>query len=87
MWFWKKDENRGNIISGDDGPHVTLKMFTDLLQQQELLKVKIEILQTNMDNLRGQFNRKLKGLKTEDITEEEKAKTETLINGNLVGIG
>jgi len=42
------------------------KKITDLATLVEELKVKFRVLETNYDNLRGNFNRKLAGLKKEE---------------------
>jgi len=47
------------------------KKNTELLSELEELKVKFNILRTDMDNLRGNFNRKLNKIKQEDLAEEE----------------
>lgn len=43
-----------------------VKRFTQLMGEIEEVKVKFKILETNYDNLRGQFNRKLKPLAKEE---------------------
>ena len=43
------------------------KKITDLATLVEELKVKFRVLETNYDNLRGNFNRKLAGLKKEEV--------------------
>lgn len=44
---------------------------TTLLLEVDTLKSKIKQLETDCDNLRGQFNKKLRGIKKEEEKEED----------------
>jgi len=70
--FWKKKEVNSTEYE------TILKKISDTRHEIELVKGQLAALQTNYDNLRGQFNRKLKGLAKE---EEEGTKTEYLNTG------
>ena len=55
------------------------KKNTEIFSELEELKVKIKVLETDINNLRGNFNRKLTKLKKEDM-EEKKEETQTINN-------
>lgn len=78
MNFWRKKKDDYHITSEEF--EYTSKRITELLSRIEELQVKFKILETNYDNLRGQFNRKLSGIKKEEIPEE----TKDLYNGMLL---
>ena len=59
-----------------------VKRIIELNGFYEQLKTKIEILNTNYDNLRGNFNRKLSGIKL-----EEEKKTENINSDGTVYLG
>jgi cell division protein FtsB len=46
------------------------KRITELVTEIETLRTKFKILETNYDNLRGNFNRKLAGIKKDEKAEE-----------------
>lgn len=66
MSFWKKQP-----VNSDEYEKLS-KKITDLSSEVEELTAKIRIITSDVSNLRGQFNRKLTGLKKEEVSEEEK---------------
>lgn len=65
MSFWKRNE----INSAEF--EALSKKITECNSTIEDLRLKFKILETNYDNLRGQFNRKLSGIKKEEEPEEK----------------
>lgn len=83
--FWKKNED----LNSDEYEKLT-KRIIELSAKFEELENKFKILGTNYDNLRGNFNRKLSGIKKEDPSEADE-ETKTInkpilldINGNFI---
>jgi len=70
--FWRKtpDTNKNTMVS--DEYRKCLDRFAEINSDVALLKAEIKILQTECDNLRGNFNRKLKALVPEEKKQEEK---------------
>lgn len=64
--FWRRNENPINSKEYE----FLYKRIVELSAEVEELKNKYKILETNYDNLRGNFNRKLQGLKKEEVLEE-----------------
>lgn len=82
MSFWKKlKSNENGYINSAEYDRV-YKRIVELSAAIEELKNKIAILNTNYDNLRGNFNRKLSGLK-EVKEEQEKEETENNIKASV----
>lgn len=67
MAFWNKKHNE--TLNSAEFESCTKKII-ELNAKFEELSVKYKMLETNYDNLRGMFNRKLNKLKKEDIEEE-----------------
>lgn len=65
--FWK---NERKFINSAEYETIS-KKIVELNERVEILSHKLSVLQTSMDNLRGNFNRKLKGLKKDEQEEEE----------------
>jgi len=72
--FWSK-KNEITSIEYEKLSKRVIELFSEL----EDIKVQVKILGTNYDNLRGNFNRKLAGVKKEEETE----KTEKDINKSV----
>jgi len=72
--FWAK-----NKLNSDEYEKLS-KKIVDLYTIIEELSSKIRIVQSDNANLRGQFNRKLLGMKKEDAVEEQKTETESINN-------
>jgi chromosome segregation ATPase len=75
MLFWKNDRRNNreahiNSIEYD----FCLKRISELNSSIEAFKSKISLIESDVANLRGKFNQRLKGLKEEEIKVEEKAK-------------
>jgi len=78
MSFWnKKNETQLNSAEYES----LAKKLVEVSTRIEELENKFKILTTNYDNLRGNFNRKLRGLKAEEEPEEE---TETNKNPDIL---
>lgn len=79
MWFKKTNENK---ITSEEYEKL-LKRIIEISGSLQELHNKFKILETNYDNLRGNFNRKLSGIKKseEEITEE---KSETNIKPQVL---
>jgi len=58
--FWKKTQ-----INSDEYEKLH-KKITELVGLIDELKINVTMLQTDCSNLRGQFNRKLQGIKKEE---------------------
>lgn len=82
MSFWNKTAKDDKKVLNSDEYERTSKRIIELHSRVEELQNKIAVLQTNYDNLRGQFNRKLSGLKEED-KKEELAESETNIKKSI----
>lgn len=67
MSFWRK--NKDEHLNSNEYESISKKV-TELFTELEELKIKFKILETNYDNLRGNFNRKLTGIKKEEETEK-----------------
>lgn len=63
MSFWKKGTEE--FLTSKEFDTLSRKI-TELSSEVEDLKIKFRFMNTNYDNLRGQFNRKLSGLKKEE---------------------
>jgi len=59
--------------------------FTELDSKLIILETSLKAMQTDMDNLRGRFNQRLKGLKVEEENAEKKI--ETINNNEFVAFG
>lgn len=74
MSFW----NRNNEKHLNSAEYESIaKKLVEISSRVEELENKFKILGTNYDNLRGQFNRKLSGLKKEEEVGQEEEKTES----------
>lgn len=73
MLFWKKKNETNNTREKafrSDEYEFCLKRIAELNTKVESIEAKYKALQTDVDNLRGNFNRKLKGIKEEEKKEE-----------------
>jgi len=84
MWFKKNDTSK-NAVNSDEYERLA-KRITELAAECGICKAACKLLETDVDNLRGKFNRKLKGLEQEEKV-EPKEEEEKFINGGFVGIG
>jgi archaellum component FlaC len=76
--FWTK-QTKNLTLNSDEYERVN-KRIIELRHEIEELAIKYKILETNYNNLRGNFNRKLNKLKEEEEPEE----TEKDINNQSV---
>lgn len=82
MWPFKNDNSNKNPLNSDEYGDC-LKRIVKISTEHELLKAVVEAQSLKLDNLRGNFSRKLKGIKED----EEKEKTETINNGEFLPFG
>ena len=83
--FWRKNENTSkNPINSDEYERLA-KRISDLDSSMRTFKTNIEMFETDLANLRGKFNQRLKGLAPEEKPQE--IKTETINKDEFVGIG
>lgn len=84
MWFWKNknDNTSKNVVSSAEYERLVRKLI-DANAEIEVLKASLKVLQTDVDNLRGNFNRKLKGIEKE----EKETETKDLSNPASIYLG
>jgi len=68
--FWRK-KDEGQKIESEEYRRLAAKL-ADIEASVSGYKAEVRLLQSDCDNLRGQFNRKLKGLAAEEKKEEAK---------------
>jgi len=71
--FWKRktDNTNENALYSSEYAKL-INRIAEVDSAIRLLETKFKILETNYDNLRGNFNRKLRGLYNEEQKEEQK---------------
>ena len=89
--FWKRKNDAQiqdkNVIGSDEYGKLVHRL-SEIDAKLKLFESVIEIFKTNLDDLRGKFNRKLKGLEKEEKKQESQMdETETINNGGYVGFG
>jgi len=84
MWFQKNKEKQ--FLTSYEFESLS-KKFIELYSEVENLKIKIKILETNTDNLRGNFNTKLRRIKKEELEEEPTDPKETINNPVILPYG
>jgi len=67
-----KTNDSGKTAISTEEYEKCLKRFIEIDSRIGILENKFKLLQTDYENLRGNFNRKLKGLKEEEQKEETK---------------
>jgi len=87
--FWKKenetDSGNKKCINSDEYEKL-IRRISEEAARISHLENDFKILSTNVDNLRGNFNRKLSGIaKNEEQTKQQE--TESFINSNEVPFG
>lgn len=82
--FWKHDTSK-NVINSTEYEDC-LRRIIKINSETEILKANLEAYKLQLDNLRGNFSRKLKGMKEEEEKPEEK-KIETINNQEFVAFG
>lgn len=63
--FWRKNNDQQSYES-------ITNRIADFVVENRVLSQKVASIQTEIDELRGRFNRKLKGLQAEEVKEEPK---------------
>lgn len=82
--FWSKHENSNKNDINSAEYDRCLKRISELNARIDVLNAEIEILKTGLANLRGQFNRKLSGIRIEEQKQEE---PKDINNGELIPLG
>jgi len=77
--FWLKKEK--SVVNSREYESLCKKLI-EISTHIEEIELKLKILSTNYDNLRGQFNRKLTGLKTEEEKKTENINTPVILPHN-----
>jgi len=71
MW-WNKTDNPSKNSMGSDEYERLLKRIIEVDSRTRIFETEIKLMQTNLDNLRGKFNQRLKAIKESETTEETK---------------
>lgn len=79
LFFKKRNENTSQNLTNSDEYGKVLRRFAEISTDVELCKTQIKVLQTDVDNLRGKFNRKLKGLEKEEEEKEKNINTDNTL--------
>jgi len=86
MWGFKTNESsKKDINLLRDELASCFSRISKLNTQVQLLETNVEAQGLKLDTLRGNFSRKLKGLKEEEISEEKK--TETIKSDEYIAFG
>jgi len=88
MWWFnngKKLETPNKEIINSREYDNLFKRFSEVYAELSLLKTDVKNFGTELDNLRGKFNRKLKGLEQEEKKVEEEQKT--INTGEYIAFG
>lgn len=90
--FWGKRKNEPPVestnpkpIHSDEYEFISKRIIT-LETEIKSLKAAVDIIQTGLDNLRGNFNRKLKGIAAAEQA-EQKQETENIKEGEPLPFG
>lgn len=86
--FWKsKDDNiRKEHLNSDEYERL-LKRLLDIVTEVKSNQAQLELLKSDLANLRGNFNRKLAGIVKEEQAKEKPAETESFNNSNELYFG
>jgi len=77
MSWWKNDRtNQDKDTLRSNEYDKCLTKFAELFAETKTLALDIKLLRTDLDNLRGNFSRKLRGLKTEEEQKKEEEKVD-----------
>jgi len=88
VWLWGKNDPNKNTISSGEYEEL-LKRIIKLNGEIETLKAYLEAYKLQLDNLRGNFSRKLKAMAEEEkgAEKEEESKNESFNNNGYVAFG
>jgi len=84
LFNFKNDSSKNHINSHEY--EILFKRISELSSDIQACKTNFNILETDISNLRGKFNQRLKGLIAEE-PEKKKEESETINNGDLVAFG
>lgn len=85
--FWRKNDNRDKNIMDSDSYERIIKRIAELTSRIDIFETKFKLLQTDVENLRGNFNRKLSGIAKEIQESTPKTETESFNNSYDVPFG
>ena len=87
MWGFRKnnDNSNKNFIHSEEYEKI-VKRIIEVYSKNEILENKFKLLETDVANLHGNFNNRLKAIKEREKPEEEKA-TETFNKDDYVPFG
>lgn len=85
MSFWSNDSSKKSMDSQEYDRLV--KRISDGDAKIRILETDIQMLRTDIANLRGKFNAKLKGIKEQELLEEKKVEIENNINDQFIPFG
>lgn len=86
--FWKKkDDNLHKEHLNSDEYERLLKRLLDITTEVKSCQAELKLLQSDLANLRGNFNRKLAGIAKEESAKEKPQEEEKFINSNDVYFG
>jgi len=84
-WFSKKEQDDSSKKSLNSYEYEqVLKRISELYSRVSVFETSIEVLKTDISNLRGKFNQRLKGLAEAEKKEDEKV---SFNNDGLVAFG
>jgi len=90
LFKWKNErpDQNAKTLRSDEYDSI-LKRIAEINSAVSVLETKHQSLKTDVDNLRGRFNQRLKGFKEEEKAEEkpEEKKNEIINKDEFVGIG
>lgn len=80
MSFWKRHKEKEKEFLNSNEFETLSKKITNLSNEIDNISHKIKLLQQDQDNLRGNFNRKLKGIAEEEKKNENPLTTSKSLN-------
>lgn len=83
--FGKANNSNANAVNSSEYERLSIRI-ADISSEVKSVKADHELLKTDIANLRGKFNQRLKGLKEEETKDEEK-KIETIIKDEYIAFG
>lgn len=83
--FWSRSNDTRKTPLNSNEYESCVRKFVEISARLDTFETKVKFLQTDVDNLRGNFSRKLKGIKLEE--EKDQKPTETVIKDEYVAFG